>query len=187
MATTEKKTAAPKSGLKLWLKRIGIFLLAVLVIIQFIQPGKNNQDTDMANDISKVVTVPAAVHQVLKTSCYDCHSNYTNYPWYASIQPIGWWLKDHIDEGKGSLNFQEFALVKPRPNSEYNTKEKRQDHKLEEVAEVVEEGEMPLESYTLIHGDSKLTAEQKKLITDWVQTARAEIMKGAAAAEPKQP
>jgi hypothetical protein len=184
----KKSNPAQKPGRKgSWIKRISLFLLAAFVIIQFIQPGKNNQSMDMTHDISKVVNVPDGVHQVLITSCYDCHSNNTNYPWYANIQPVGWWLKDHIDEGKGHLNFQEFALVEPRPNSEYNTKEKRQDHKLEEVAEMVEEGEMPLESYTLIHGDAKLSAEQKKLLLDWVTAARAEIMKPTAPNAPTLP
>ncbi len=169
--------------MKIWLKRIGLILLAGFFIIQFFQPGKNNQSMDMANDISKVVNVPEDVHSILKTSCYDCHSNNTNYPWYANIQPVGWWLKDHIDEGKSHLNFQEFALVEPRPNSPFNTKEKRQDHKLEEVAETVESGEMPMESYTLIHGDAKLSAEQKKLLLSWVTSARSEIQKTIASAD----
>ena len=184
----KKSNPVQKPGRKgSWVKRIGVFLLAAFVIMQFIQPGKNNQSMDMTHDISKVVAVPENVHNILKTSCYDCHSNNTVYPWYANIQPLGWWLKDHIDEGKGSLNFQEFALVKPRPNSEYNTKEKRQDHKLEEVAEMVDTGEMPLESYTLIHGDAKLSAEQKKSLMDWVTTARAEVMKSTAQVAPILP
>jgi hypothetical protein len=170
-----------KTGL--WIKRIGMFLLAAFIIIQFFQPGKNNQSIDMSYDISTVVTVPENVHSILKASCYDCHSNNTNYPWYANIQPVGWWLKDHIDEGKSHLNFQEFALVEPRPNSEYNTKEKRQDHKLEEVSETVDSGEMPLESYTVIHGDAKLSADQKKVLLNWVTTARAEIQKAIVPAD----
>jgi len=176
-----------KSKFRKILKTISITFLLIFVIIQFFQPAKNNQSMDMTYDISKVVTVPAEVHQILKTSCYDCHSNNTNYPWYASIQPVGWWLKDHIDEGKSHLNFQEFALVEPRPNSEYNTREKRQDHKLEEVTETVDTGEMPLESYTLIHGDAKLSPEQKKSLLNWVTAARAEIMKPALPNAPILP
>lgn len=129
---------------------------------------------DMRNDISAVVTVPDSVHALLKTACYDCHSNYTNYPWYSNIQPIGWWLKDHIDEGKGHLNFQEFALVKA--NDRYKTVALRQDHKLEEVLESQEDKWMPLDSYTWIHKEAKLSDSQRKLIIDWVNTARKELM-----------
>ncbi|MCU0403403.1 MAG: heme-binding domain-containing protein [Chitinophagaceae bacterium] len=163
-----------------WVKKAGYILLGALVIIQFFQPGKNNQSLDMANDISKVVTVPEDVHNILKTSCYDCHSNNTQYPWYANIQPLGWWLKDHIDEGKGHLNFQDFALVEP--SERFPTKALRQDHKLEEVYETVEEGEMPLKSYTIIHGDAKLTDLQKKSILEWVKAARKELAERDSAA-----
>jgi hypothetical protein len=169
---TETKPTVRKPN---WIKRIAIGLLLVFVGIQFIQPDKNNQSMDMTNDISKVVTVPDSVHALLKVSCYDCHSNFTNYPWYSNIQPVGWWLKDHIDEGKQSLNFSEFAALKPQPGGRYSTPQALQDHKLEEVAEMVEEGEMPLQSYTIIHRDSKLTDAQKKMITDWVASARQQL------------
>jgi hypothetical protein len=176
MENEEKIVPERAPGKRNWLKTILFVLFLAFVIIQFFQPDKNNQQFDMTHDISTVVTVPDSVHALLKTACYDCHSNNTNYPWYASIQPIGWWLKDHIDEGKSHLNFQEFALVEPRPNSEYNTREKRQDHKLEEVYEQVEIGEMPLKSYTIIHGEAKLKAGQAKMIMDWATSARKELM-----------
>ena len=171
MEEKQQKTGKKAS----WAKRIGYFILAAMVLIQFFQPGKNNQSLDMTNDISKVVTVPEEVHALLKTSCYDCHSNHTVYPWYANIQPVGWWLKDHIDEGKSHINFQDFALVEA--SERFPTRALRQDHKLEEVAETVENGEMPLESYTIIHGDAKLDASQKKMIVDWVKAARTELSK----------
>ena len=174
METTQTTPGpAPK---KRWLRRIGLILFLAFLVMQFIQPGKNNQSMDMTNDITTVVTVPDSVHQLLKAACYDCHSNFTNYPWYSNIQPVGWWLKDHIDEGKGGLNFQEFALVKA--NDRYNTVALRQDHKLEEVIETVESGEMPLESYTWIHGEAKLTAAQKKMIIDWAEAARRQLANG---------
>lgn len=130
----------------------------------------------MRHDISTVVNVPDSVHGLLKTACYDCHSDYTTYPWYANIQPVGWWLKDHIDEGKRSLNFQQFATLEPRPNSRLKTKEALQDHKLEEVVELVEAKEMPLESYTIIHRDAKLNDAQRKMIVDWANEARKSLV-----------
>jgi hypothetical protein len=130
---------------------------------------------DMTNDITKAVTVPDSVQTLLKTACYDCHSNFTKYPWYSNIQPVGWWLKDHIDEGKQSLNFSEFSALKPRPGGRFSTAKALQDHKLEEVAEVVEKAEMPLNSYTIIHREAKLTEAQRKMITDWVATARKQL------------
>jgi len=84
------------------IKNLFLLLLVALVVIQFIHPPKNNTDeaNSMTSDISKVYVVPDSVTQILKTSCYDCHSNNTVYPWYSKIQPVAWWLNDHIEEGK---------------------------------------------------------------------------------------
>ncbi len=140
------------------IKKILLFLLVVLLILQAFRPKKDNTGpTGLAANINNFVNVPSDVDQLLKTSCYDCHSNKTTYPWYSNIQPFGWWLDDHVDEGKKELNFDDYG--------NYNLR--RKYHKIEEVAEMVEEGEMPLPSYTIIHTDAKLDEEQKKLIIGW--------------------
>lgn len=145
------------------LRKFGLIVLLALIVIQFFHPAKN-QSTELLNsDITKVMPVSDEVLNLLKTSCYDCHSNSTNYPWYSSIQPIAWWLSRHVNEGKKHLNFSEFGL--------YNTKKAR--HKLDETVEVLEENEMPLKSYTIIHQDAKLTAEQKAVIVKWAKQSKA--------------
>ena len=101
--------------------------------------------------------MPAAVQTTLRTSCYECHSNHTDYPWYAEVQPVGLWLNDHVKEGKGELNFSEFAA--------YNLR--RQYRKFEEIGKQLREGEMPLSSYTLIHRYALLSAEQQSALTSW--------------------
>lgn len=146
-------------------KKIFLIILALLVIIQFIRPAKNVSSSISANDITKHYTVPDDVNQILKRACNDCHSNNTIYPWYTNIQPVGWWMDHHIDEGKGQLNFSEFGGYTP----------KRQHHKLEEVIEMVKENEMPLNSYTWMHKDAKLTTQEKVLITNWAEILRREI------------
>lgn len=138
------------------LKKILFLLGAALIIIQFIRPAKN-QSNNTTNDISTVYTIPADVQQILKTSCYDCHSNYTRYKWYDEIQPVRWWVEDHVKEGKAELNFSEFTTYP----------EKKRLHKLEEIGDVVDNDEMPLSSYTLAHRDAKLTAAQKEKLTAW--------------------
>lgn len=138
-------------------KKIGLGLLAVLVVIQFIRPTRNISTSESLNEISKFYDVPGEVHAVLKKSCYDCHSNNTVYPWYTNIQPVGLWLQSHVNEGKGELNFSEFGTYP----------QKKAKHKFEEIEEVVSEGEMPLSSYTLIHRDTKLTPEQSSAIAVW--------------------
>ena len=142
------------------IKKILLFLLVVLIVLQVFRPKKDNisQGPSAAN-INNFANVPADVDQLLKTSCYDCHSNNTVYPWYSNIQPVGWWLDDHVAEGKKELNFDEYG--------NYNLR--RQYHKLEEVVELVEAGEMPLPSYTIVHTNAKLNEEQKKQITGWAE------------------
>lgn len=149
------------------IKKILIGLLVVLVVIQFIRPERNVSEIPSQNDIRVHYSVPANVESVLKRACYDCHSNNTNYPWYANIQPVLWWLQDHIEEGKEELNFSEFATYSA----------KRADHKLDEVIEMVEEEEMPLESYTYIHKDAILSSSEKKLLMDWAADLRKMIKK----------
>jgi Haem-binding domain len=146
------------------MKKVLVFLLGVLVVIQFFRPDKNTASGPeaYAKDITKVHAVPADVQQVLQKACYDCHSNNTNYPWYSQVQPVAWWLNDHIKEGKKELNFSEFAGYSLA----------RQYRKLEEVQEEVKEGKMPLDSYTWIHKEAKLTDAEKQSLYNWVNAIR---------------
>ena len=149
------------------MKPLGLVLLATLVIIQFFHPEKNvsTGSAVFANDITKAYHVPDDVQVMLKASCYDCHSNNTIYPWYSNIQPVAWWLADHINEGKKELNFSEFASYRIG----------RQYKKLEEINKQVKEDEMPLTSYTLIHTYAKLNDQQKLNIATWVTGLRDSI------------
>lgn len=141
-------------------KKLLLGLAAVLVIIQFFPITKNNSD-DQLYDISKAYDVPEDVAGILKVACNDCHSNKTEYPWYAKIQPVAWWLQHHVDEGKRELNFSEFTTRKIAV----------QNHKLEEIVEQVEANEMPLPSYTWLglHSGAKLSAEQKQKLITWAK------------------
>ncbi|MEN9415140.1 MAG: hypothetical protein RLZ62_1444, partial [Bacteroidota bacterium] len=141
-------------------KKVLLGLLGVLLIIQFIHPEKNDSGAT-PGDIAGKYSVPDEVMSVLKPACYDCHSNQTRYPWYASIQPVAWWLAEHVNDGKKHLNFHEFTTRKIAV----------QNHKLEEIVEMVKEEEMPLGSYTWTHADARLTDAQRELIVNWAQSA----------------
>ena len=147
------------------LKKLGYGALAALLIIQFIKPARNSSDAPTPNDISNKYAVPADVKTILTSACYDCHSNNTQYPWYANIQPVAWWLADHVEEGKREINFNEFLTYKP----------KKAHHKMEEVAEMVNEEEMPLKSYTIVHRDAALDAAQRKIVADWATGVMQQI------------
>lgn len=151
--------------LKKIFKRTFQILLLIFIIIQFIRPAKNKSDVISSNDISKIYPVPENVQAILKTSCYDCHSNNTVYPWYANIQPVAWWLNDHIQEGKKELNFSEFASYRIG----------RQYRKLDEINKEVKEDEMPLDNYLWIHKYAKLDEQQKLALASWVVSVRDSI------------
>ena len=152
-------------------RKILIGVLIVLIIAQFIQPPHNNGAAETATDITHVVPVPDSVMSLLKTSCYDCHSNYTNYPWYSKITPVNWWLNHHIEEGKRELNFSTIA----------SASFKRKARKMKETAEMVEKHEMPIDSYLWIHSEAKLNEAQRKMIIDWAKLAEQKVMQDSLA------
>ncbi len=146
-------------------KRALIVLVVFLVVIQFIHPAKNQNTTINANDIVNTYQVPDDVHKILAKACYDCHSNNTTYPWYSKIQPVDWWLNDHVNDGKRHLNFSEFGS--------YSTKRKAK--KLKEVAGTITDNEMPLGSYTLIHRNAILTEVEKAVVVNWARSLSTQI------------
>lgn len=148
------------------LKYLLLLALLALVVIQFIRPEKNQEGYETVATFEAETKPTTEVAAILKSHCYDCHSNHTIYPWYAEIAPASFWLADHIEDGKKHFNVSDWGS--------YSVKKK--DHKLEELFEEVEEGEMPLDSYTWIHGD--ITKEQQKLLLQWAQLARLQYKEG---------
>lgn len=138
-------------------KKAILLLLIAVVGIQFMPTARNQSNEVLETDFLKTFTAPNNVRNLLKTSCYDCHSNNTNYPWYDKIQPVSWLLENHIKEGKKQLNFSEFGIYSKR----------RQKSKLKSIINQIEEDEMPLWSYKLIHKDAKLSEKNKELLAKW--------------------
>lgn len=142
------------------LKKILLGILGLLLIIQFF-PSEKNESDDREFDISTKYEIPNEVASLLKVACNDCHSNKTVYPWYANIQPVGWWLNDHVNHGKGHLNFSDFT----------SRRIAIQNHKFEEIVETVESGEMPLASYTNfgLHPEANLSDQQRQVLIQWAK------------------
>lgn len=141
------------------IKKILLGLALVLVLIQFVRHPKNDTGA-VQHDISTLYTMPNEVKLIVDKACADCHSNKTVYPWYASIQPFAYLINDHIVDGKRHFNFNEFASYRIA----------KQHHKLEELIEQVKEGEMPMESYTLIHQNASLSETEKNTLVQWCQS-----------------
>jgi hypothetical protein len=139
---------------------LGPLLGLILAGLQFFHPARNLGAVDGPDDVLYKYAVPADVHHLLVAACYDCHSNRTRYPWYANVQPAGWWLAHHVTAGRRHLNFSEFGAYGPRQAA----------RKLAVLSDQVDEDKMPLRSYTWMHPAARLTDEQRAKIVDWAQT-----------------
>ena len=141
------------------MKKVLLGILVVIILIQFFIPEKNTSNIE-TNDISSVMEVPNDVIEIIKTSCADCHSNNTKYPWYSEIAPVSWYLTQHVNEGKEHLNFSEWVA--------YNKDQKR--HILKDIKKELKKQGMPLESYLWIHKNAKMTNAQYETLLNWVNT-----------------
>ena len=140
-------------------KIIALILLVVFVGIQFVPTERNQSDIIPKSDFVMVNKPPKNVSMILQESCYDCHSNNTDYPWYNKIQPVAWFLEDHIKEAKNELNF----------NAWNDLSNRRKNSKLKSIINQIEDDEMPLTSYTLIHRDAILSTSEKELVLNYMK------------------
>ncbi|HSZ72165.1 MAG TPA: heme-binding domain-containing protein [Cytophagaceae bacterium] len=141
-------------------KKIIIGIILLLVAIQVIRIDKTNPPVDKSKDFITLTHPSEEIRAMLVTSCYDCHSHETTYPWYSNVAPASWFLKNHINDGRKHLNFSTW--------SDYS--EKKQQHKLEECIDEVKEGEMPLTPYTWTHQHAALTPNQQEKLAAWFRT-----------------
>jgi len=140
------------------LKVVLIVLVVAFLAAQFVRIDRTNPPVDPAHTIK----APADVQAILDRSCADCHSNNTRWPWYTNVAPVSWWIADHIKEGRRELNLSEFATYSP----------KKAKHKLEEICEQVEKGEMPLTGYVPLHPEAKLSDADKSRLCEWSKSLR---------------
>jgi len=149
--------------MKKCIKKIFFIGLIIFLLIQLYQPARNQsfKQDDSINFIS-MYNVPKNVETILRTSCYDCHSNTTHYPMYSYIQPTRFFMESHIKEGKENLNFNEFG----------NYSSRKQNNKLDRIVKQIKSNDMPLSSYTLIHRDAILSNNQKQEVINWIQKTR---------------
>ena len=145
------------------IKIVVIVLVVAFIVAQFVRPDQSNPPVNTAETLEASTAVPANVEEILQRSCADCHTNTTSYPWYSQISPASWYLQNHINEGRHELNL-----------SVWNTyAAKKKSKKLEELCEQVEQGEMPLPSYLLIHRDAALREGDARILCDWANETRA--------------
>lgn len=148
--------------------KILLGLAVVFLALQAFRPAKNLSAAAPftgKDDVTVLFPASPEVRQILAASCYDCHSNQTRYPWYAEVQPVGWWLSSHIHDAQQELNFSAFGAY-PK---------KRQLKKLEALVDEIRDQTMPLKSYTFIHRDAKLSAAQVDVLSRWAESAQDQI------------
>ncbi|AZI22684.1 cytochrome C [Chryseobacterium taklimakanense] len=136
-----------------------LVIIVVFAVLQFFRPAKNVEPTGFKNILPPDLNASADVQNILEKSCFDCHSNHTNYPWYSEIQPVGWFLNKHISEGKEAFNFSEFKDFGPI----------RRRSKFESVLKQIQQDKMPLPAYIKLHPESKMNNQQKKIISQWIK------------------
>lgn len=135
-------------------------LIGVFVLIQIYPSKRPVVSTVNPNDIIKNGDVPENVASMLRSACYDCHSNETIYPWYANIAPVKWWVYDHIVDGRKELNFSNWKTLSKADQAEA----------LDDISSEVEEKEMPLDPYPVTHPKAKLSDADRQAIIDWTET-----------------
>ena len=140
-------------------KTILLSVAIVFVIIQFIQPDRTMVKNAEQKDINQVINMPDTIAAMLKQSCYNCHSNNTTYPWYTYVQPIGWYLSYHVQNGRQQLDLSEFDKYSIR----------KQATKIKEMASQVKEKEMPMSSYLWMHKEARLSDDQRMLLVTWLE------------------
>ncbi len=151
MEGIRKKNAISK------LKLIFMVLLVVVLLMQLARPQKNTAAVPAGKAFIDTFKVNEQVNAILAVSCYDCHSNNTNYPWYSEIQPMAWLMEKHIIDGKEKLNFDDLP---PYGSRKFNSK-------VSQITKQIEQGKMPLDSYLWMHMGARLNTEDKKLLIDY--------------------
>jgi Haem-binding domain len=147
------------------LKWIVLVVAVGLIGLQFVRPARTNPAVDQSQTIYARQQVNPQVAAILDRSCHDCHSNATRWPWYSNVAPVSWFVIDHVNHARTHLNFSEWGRLDNRQTVK----------KLEEICEEVEDGEMPLESYTYIHWSAKLSPEDIRVLCEWANVERSRL------------
>lgn len=154
-------------------KHFFLALGGLVALLQFFPIDRSVPVTDSDLEFHVVQKPPGEVMSLLKQACYDCHSNNTRWPWYAAIQPLGWWIQDHVEEGRAELNFSAFGRISASERGET----------LAHCAKLIQKGAMPLSSYVSMHPKARLDSAEIALLVDWLLHPAPAIANGRLVAE----
>ena len=139
------------------LKWAALVILVLFIAAQAYRPNLSGPPVDETKSMRATAKLSPEVGAIFDRACNDCHSSKTDWPWYSQIAPVSWWLKSHVDEGRGQLSFSEWGTYPQRKASV----------KLKEICEQVEAGEMPIKSYLPLHPSAKLSDEDRRVLCEW--------------------
>ena len=145
-----------------WAERIGLGLLAALMVSQFIPVDRHNPSIDPSKTIYATEKLPAPVQAVFTRSCQNCHSNQTVWPWYSYVAPVSWMIASDVHGARKKMNFSEWGGYPAN----------KREEKLEEICEQLTNGDMPDLKYTLLHRGARITAEERAAVCQWTEDSR---------------
>lgn len=151
-----------KSAVRLWTKRVGLAVLVLLVVVQFIPVNRQNPTVDPAQSVYTKEKIPAAVKSVFNRSCANCHSDATAWPWYSYVAPVSWVVASDVHEARGKMNLSEWGGYPAN----------KREEKLEEICEQLTNGDMPDLKYRLVHHEARVTPEERTAVCQWTEDSR---------------
>jgi len=143
------------------LKSFWFWFFLTFIAIQFVPMDVPEK---LESNPENKIEAPKEIMDILRRSCYDCHSNSLSYPWYAHIAPSSWFAKSHVEKGRDNMNFSIWK--------EYN--QEKQLKLLDKLPKSIVI-RMPLPSYLWLHKEAKLSQEEKKLLTAWANSLKEKV------------
>jgi len=126
----------------------------VFVGLQFVRPELRNPP------VTAELQAPPEVLQVLKHSCYSCHSNETELPFFDNVVPAYWLVTSDVKEARKHLNFSEIGKLPAG----------QQKAALFEAVNMIQLGAMPLPQYLAVHPGAKVTPEALAVLRNYLRT-----------------
>lgn len=139
-------------------------MAAGAVALQFMNPPLTNPPVLPGHDLMATNAPPPEIAAMIKGACYNCHSYETHWPWYSHIAPVSWRLVHHVEDARDVMNFSDWPHDKP------SRVRKRWRH----IANEVEDKEMPLPGYAIMHPSARLTDQQRAELVQWARKTGGE-------------
>ncbi len=127
-----------------------VALVVVFLVAQAVPYGRDHSNPPTNGEPAWATP---QTRELVVRACFDCHSNEVDWPWYSNIAPASWAVWQHVHDGRGKVNYQEWD----RP-------QKEGDESFDEV----KKGSMPPSYYTIggLHADAKLTSAELTALLD---------------------